>query len=134
MLKGLVVILAIGLVFAAWRLRPFAESDAVQIEDWPFDRLFKEADLVVIAKAVSTGDAGADFEDEAPERFLKAVLTTLKVIYAIKGEHRGDKLEVLHYRMKEGARVANWPMLVEFHAKEQWLTVKQVIEPFPAPK
>ena len=35
-----------------------AEGDAHLLEDWPYDRLFKEADLVVIAEAVAVADTG----------------------------------------------------------------------------
>jgi hypothetical protein len=35
-----------------------ASSFARQIENWPYDRLYKEADLVVIAPAKCVADAG----------------------------------------------------------------------------
>jgi hypothetical protein len=36
----------------------------------------------------------------------------------LKGTHKGDQLEVFHYRMKEGAHVANGPLLPTFHTQK----------------
>jgi hypothetical protein len=139
-------------------------SLARQLEDWPFDKLFKHADLVVIAKAISTAEAGKDIKDKPPEDFLKPILTTLEVVQVIKGEHRGDELVVFHYRLEvPKGGIGNGPLLIQFHRGRRRsgrlppdymlflkkrqdgryeavsgqydprLSVKEVVEPTPAP-
>jgi hypothetical protein len=96
-----------------------ASASGRQIEDWPYDKLFKAADLVVIAKAISTEDAGQEIKHKAPADCLKAVLTTLEAVHVVKGEHRDAKLVILHYRLEPGKGSSNGPLLIQFHAKEQ---------------
>src|SRR5438105_3372059 len=67
--------IALACLFSGAALLGVSPLRARQIEDWPFDKLFKHADLV-IAKAVSTADAGPEVKDKVPADYLKAVLTT----------------------------------------------------------
>jgi hypothetical protein len=88
-----------------------------EVEDWTYDRLFKSADAVVLAKCISSADAGNVVREEPPDRFLVGVITRFQVTYAIKGELKKDeKFALFHYRMKEGSRIANGPQLASFHA------------------
>jgi hypothetical protein len=92
-------------------------ASARQIENWPYDRLFKEADLVVIASAkeVKAGD------EPAPEVFGGAASTRvamLEVNATLKGEAKGGRVEVLHYKLKDGVMSSNGPMLVTFRTTE----------------
>jgi hypothetical protein len=90
-----------------------------QVPDWSYKKLFERSDLVVVAKAVSTSEAGKKIKEKAPHRDLQAVLTTFKVVHVIKGKFSEKKLVVVHYRVhpKKELLVANGPHLVEFHAK-----------------
>src|SRR5258708_17493197 len=70
-----------------------------QIEDWPYDKLFKQAELVVVAKVTSVEDAGKRVTDKPPAEYLLGVITAFEVQYAIKGDLTGKKLTVFHYRL-----------------------------------
>src|SRR5262245_4154502 len=76
---------------------------------WPFERLFKQADLVVVARALSTVDAGVDVKDKLPRDYFIRVVTTLEVDYVIKGEWKDKKIVLPHYRLDpiKSLRVAN---------------------------
>jgi hypothetical protein len=92
---------------------------ARQIEDWPYDKLFKHADLVVIVKPLSVRDAKAEDKADPPEDYLTGIVTTFKVVHVLKGEYADKKkLELVHFRLKEGRMIGNGPLLVSFHTKE----------------
>jgi hypothetical protein len=96
---------------AAW------PAPARLIENWSYDRLFKEADLVVIAEAQGVADAddAAPF-DHRPDLF-EAQTTTFTVGYTLKAKAAGADLKVLHFRLKKGVQIENGPMLVTFRTK-----------------
>jgi len=88
---------------------------ARQIESWPYERLFKEADLIVIASAEETTTT----EDRASGVRLKDVLigqnTTFKVISVLKGKTGDGPLTILHFKVKDG--IQNMNGLVAFRTK-----------------
>jgi hypothetical protein len=91
------------------------------IESWPYDKLFENADLVIIAKALSVRDA-PEMDGSIPRGdrdYLRAVATTLKVEYVVKGKYEDERLELFHFRMKKEyeSRSSNGPMLVKFNTK-----------------
>jgi hypothetical protein len=94
-----------------------APALARQVEPWPYDKLFIKADYVVIVKAQSTEDAGKAVTDKPPFEDCIGVITTFKIQHVIKGDIKGDKCSVFHYRQDE-TRGANGPQLVQFHSKE----------------
>jgi hypothetical protein len=114
MKRGLVFWLLAAL--AATVLWP-ADGAARLLEGWPYDRLFKEADLVVIAEAVAVADADETTTDNLwKEKFL-GVVTTFKVRAQLKGKGflgEGEKLEVLHFRLPKDVLIQNGPCLVSF--------------------
>lgn len=71
------------------------------IEDWPYDKLFKHADLVVFATAMKTEAA----DDKPPAHSwsyeFAAQTTTFKVSHALKGKADGEPIKVLHYKFGE---------------------------------
>jgi hypothetical protein len=92
-----------------------------RIEDWPYERLFKEADLAVIA----TADGTADTKDQLKHKEWAGVEfvgqeSTLKVQSILKGSLKEEKgkgektIKVLHYRLPENRKLENGPMLVTF--------------------
>jgi hypothetical protein len=90
-----------------------------QIDLWPYDKLFKQADTVVVAKAIQTIDAGDRIKDKVPREYLKAVLTTFEVTHVIKGKSK-EKLVLCHFlydERKKDLEIQNGPMLVDFHNK-----------------
>jgi hypothetical protein len=71
------------------------------VERWDYDRLFKEADLVVLAVAVQTDRADDKPPDHSwPHEFV-GQNTTLKVRYALKGKADAEQIKVLHFKFGE---------------------------------
>ena len=89
---------------------------ARQVEKWPDDRLFKEADVIVIASAQKTVDS----DDVAPARWNRSLVgqrTTFSVIETLKGTLSGDRITILHFKLKDGVVTENGPVLVAFRTK-----------------
>src|SRR5262245_9067241 len=94
---------------------------ARQIADWPYDKLFKHADLVVIVLPVSVRDA-AEKDKAVPPRgmedYLVGVVTSFKVLHVVKGDYKEKKLDLVHFKLnKKGMMIGNGPSLVSFHTK-----------------
>lgn len=106
---------------AALLILSFGTAWGRLIESWPYDKLFKNAELVIIAKAVSVRDANNADKANPPRDYLVGVVTTLEVEHVVKGEYKDQRLELVHFRLKEGSRIMNGPLLVEFHTKPQTL-------------
>jgi hypothetical protein len=88
------------------------------IESWPYKKLFKEADLVVIATAKGTEDTAERLKKAGGwDVELVGRNTTFKVEAVLKGKVGGDTFKVLHYRLPEGVLVQNGPLLVSFRTK-----------------
>lgn len=91
-----------------------AGTSARLIESWPYEKLFKESDLVVIADAVKTEDC-ADRDAGNPWKIeFVGQNTSFKVHVTLKGKVEGDELKVLHFRLPKGQLVDNGPLLVSF--------------------
>jgi hypothetical protein len=93
------------------------------IESWPYDKLMKQSDLVVIAKAVKTEDAVDELPDHRwPVEFV-GQNTTFEVKHALKGKVEGKQIKVLHFKFgkpKNGLEVViieNGPLFVAFSTK-----------------
>jgi len=85
------------------------------LENWPYERLFKEADLVVIAIAGDTTDTKDRFTAKGWKVEFIGQATQFVVQSALKGKLGQDKkIAVLHYRLPEGVQVINGPLLVKF--------------------
>jgi len=87
------------------------------IENWPYERLFKEADLVVIAEATAVADADDPAPFERVRDLLQAQVTTFAVEHALKGKPAGAEIRVLHFRLNGKKEIDNGPMLVAFRTK-----------------
>ncbi len=94
------------------------------VERWDYPRLFKEADLVVIAEAVAVTDAAdpAPF-DWRPDLF-EAKVATFDVEHVLQGKLPKGGLRVLHFRLKDGQSIDGGPLLVEFRTKGVEVTAK----------
>lgn len=87
------------------------------IEDWSYDRLFAEADLVVIASAQGTVDSDDKPADNLFAAGLVGQRTTFAVDATIKGTSTQDPITVRHFKTKEGRFPNNGPLLVTFRTK-----------------
>lgn len=104
----LAVLVVIGFVLPAHaRLLP----------DWSYDRLLKEADVVVIAEATAVEDTGEATQVNPWKVDFVGVSTKFAVKTVLKGKVDGDTLKVLHYRLKPDVLVENGPLLVAFRLK-----------------
>ena len=105
------------------------------LENWPYDRLFKEADLVVFADAAKTEAATDKPPDQGwPYEFV-AQNTKFKVCHVLKGKAPGPDIDVLHFKfgdvLKKGLdpkniedrMIMDGPLLVTFLSKP--VTVKR---------
>jgi hypothetical protein len=111
-------------------------TDARLIEEWSFERLMKESDVVVIATAVKTEVT----DDKGPEHSWQYEFvgqeTTFKVTSTLKGKLPGESFKVLHFKFgelkksepKTGRRfvdnaIINGPGFVSFRTGEHKLTL-----------
>jgi hypothetical protein len=93
-----------------------APAAARAIETWSYERLFKEADLAVIASARETVDApDVEARDQRHRPILAAQRTTFAVHAVLRGDAGDGPITVLHFRLKdERGLMRNGPMLVRF--------------------
>ena len=94
-----------------------AAATARQIENWPYERLFKEADLVVIASAQGTVASDDKASDERWKASLIGQHTTFSVINTLKGQVDNGPITVLHFKLRDGVMTQNGPLLVNFRTK-----------------
>lgn len=89
------------------------------LESWPYDRLMKEADVVVIGTAVSSQETGEIWKASPWKKvdFL-GVNTVFSVEAILKGKVSEGKLTVLHYRVEPGKKIVNGPLLVSFRTRD----------------
>jgi len=96
-------------------VNPFVS--ARQVENWSYERLFKEADLVVIATVKET----VETKDAAPDGRWKSVLvgqaSSFTIDTVMKGSAPAGSLTVVHFKLKPGALPQDGPMLVSFRSK-----------------
>jgi hypothetical protein len=104
-----------------------SQSHARLIENWPYERLFKEADLIVIATAESTVEAKDKFNDERWPPEFAGRNTTFKIVQVVKGKGPDKELVVLHFKFAEPdpkstkkngpTEIIDGPMFVYFGTK-----------------
>jgi hypothetical protein len=98
-------------------------ADSRKLESWPDEKLFAQADLVVISKLGSTRDGGKD-TPTSPRDYLKPVLTTVQIVDILKGNPKENRVTILHHRIdRDQARhgIRNGPTLMEFDPGETYL-------------
>jgi hypothetical protein len=93
-----------------------SDSQARQIENWPYEKLFKHADLVVVVKPLTVRKAEKTDNARPPDDcdYLTGVVTNFQVLLVVKGQWKDKTMEMVHFRMKEGKVVLNGPLLVAF--------------------
>lgn len=94
------------------------------VESWDYDKLFKDALLVVIAVPVKTDPAADVWKENDWNHHVEAQNTTFKVKHVIQGKLVGDQIKLLHFkfgRLKKGFdpdklehMIRNGPSFVEF--------------------
>jgi len=91
-----------------------ASASARGIETWSYDRLFKEADLIVIASAQATVETDDHAKDDRWKQSLVGEKTTFMVQSVLKGHAKGGSVAVIHFKFRDGVLSQNGPLLVHF--------------------
>ena len=107
----------VSLVFAMTLVLSLGTAWGRLIESWPYGKLFKTAELVIIAKAESVRDAPEADKVSLPvehRNIMTGVVTRFRVIYVVKGEHKDQRLDLVHFKMRGDWKIANGPLLVKF--------------------
>jgi hypothetical protein len=96
---------------------------------WPYEKLFKHADLVVIVRPIRVREALAKDAPKPPRDYetrWTAIITTFEVLSVVKGTHENRRLTICHFMWHPKARrVNNGPELACFHNRaEEGETVK----------
>ena len=94
------------------------------IENWPYDRLFKEADLVVIARATSSKECDDKTSDNPWKEEFLGLNTSFTVETVLKGKCDGDKLTVLHFKLRDEVKIESGPLLVSFRTEGTEIVLK----------
>lgn len=108
----------------------FASSTfARQVEEWPYERLFKESDLVVIAHVQGWGVTKKEWNEKF---FDKTRFEGVKTIFGANFSLKGDPplcIWLNHFRYKEGVvRYNDGPGLVAFLKEPLQIEVKQNVK------
>lgn len=99
---------------------------AGEVPKWPYERLMREADVVVVATPTATRaihfdfsksrELGLDPEDPLGRQLLAqlgALRTTFRVIGTLRGARR-ETIDVVHFYWKEQNQVENGPDFIDF--------------------
>ena len=112
-------------MMCGWLISPVAF--ARRIESWPYERLFKEADLVVIAKATATETCQDKTTDNPWKTEFVGLNTTFQVKAILKGKPGDETITVLHFRLRDGVGLEDGPLFVSFREKGIRLELKDGI-------
>ncbi len=110
------------------------------VESWPYERLFKEADLVIIAAPLTEETAEDKFVAHPWPFEVVAVNTAFTVRHVLKGEGAGKSVRVLTFRFggpKKGAEtpiLEDGPGFVAFRAKPATVREGDVRVVLPEPE
>jgi hypothetical protein len=74
-----------------------SDSGARLLDSWPYDKLMKKSDLVVIAKAIKTEVCADKYLAHSWTREFAGQNTTFEVIHTLKGKADRKQIKVLHF-------------------------------------
>jgi hypothetical protein len=88
-----------------------------RVELWPYERLFKEADLVVIARAKSSVPCKDKWEEDLfGAELFQGVETSFKIASLLKGTPPSS-VKMLHFKLKRSTLLNDGPSLVSFRTE-----------------
>jgi len=106
-----------------------SEVSARKVEDWPYERLFKESDLVVIAHVQGWGVTKKEWNEKL---FDKGRFEGVRTIFGANFVLKGDPplcIWLNHFRYKEGVvRYNDGPGLVAFLKEPLQIEVKENVK------
>jgi hypothetical protein len=115
------------------------------IDDWPYGKLFKEAELVVMATALKTEAT----KDKPPKHDWPYEMvgqnTSCKVLHVLKGKTEGKQIRILHFKFGELRKDVNpnnfedrviqdGPIFVTFRTKPVSVSVNEKKTVLAAPQ
>jgi hypothetical protein len=110
-------------------------ASARKVEDWPYQRLFQQADIVVIAGAIDSVSHEENWTEPLfdPKQF-KGVSTQLRVISTVKGTPT-QIIKVLHYKYADSnMRINDGPGLISFLSRPVSINVHPLQDSEQNPK
>jgi hypothetical protein len=102
------------------------EASARQVDEWAYERLFKESDLVVIAQPIRSEDSAERTKDNLWKAEFIGVETSFKVLHTVKGAAVKSELTLLHYRTD--SLIEDGPSLVSFRTRGISYTISKRLE------
>jgi hypothetical protein len=122
-MRRAIVMLTMSIVVLTVSFDAFARA----VENWSYERLFKESDLVVIAQPIKSENSVDRSKDNPWKIEFFGLNTTFTVDHAIKGEFKMSTLTVLHYGTD--ASIENGPSLVSFPTNGLSYTIERAGHP-----
>lgn len=119
MKRETIIISLLSLVFTAIPQSAFAR----RIDNWSFERLFRESDLVVIVQPIKSEDTVDRTKDNPWKIEFTGVNTAFNVLHALKGKTKASQATVLHY--KTDKLIENGPLHILFRTKGLSYTIKK---------
>jgi hypothetical protein len=94
-------------------------AQARLMRSWSYKELYDTADLVLVAKPISTQDTTekAVLPNISPEVKVVGVSTDFEISVVMKGDKNIKKTTLHHYRLAEPRPLINGPTLVSFDPK-----------------
>jgi hypothetical protein len=92
------------------------------VDNWSYERLFKESDLVVIAQPVQSEDSPDRTKDDLWKIEFIGINTKFDALHVLKGKCKSAKLTVLHFRAN--VLIENGPGFVTFRTKDLRYTLQ----------
>jgi len=108
--------IAVSLILATALL-----AQARPVRSWSYQQLYDQADLVVVAKPVSTQDTTekAVLPDVAPDVHVVGLSTAFDVSVVMKGDKSAKQCVVHHYRLENPKEILfNGPSLATFDPQQ----------------
>ena len=96
-------------------------AQAREMTSWSYQELYDQADLVVIAKPISTQDASekAVLPNISPDVHVVGLSTEFAISVVMKGDKRLKECVLHHYRLTNPKEMMiNGPMLASFDPKQ----------------
>ena len=96
-------------------------AQARKMRSWTYQELYDQADLVVIAKPISTQDASekAVLPNISPDVHVVGLSTEFAISVVMKGDKRLKECVLHHYRLTNPKEMMiNGPMLASFDPKQ----------------
>ena len=126
-------IIAVSAVCFAASLQPKTKTAGRKIENWPYDKLFKTAETVVIARPESNTETAARTKDNLWKIEFIGVDTAFDVNSVLKGK-AGEKIVVSHFKLPPDVLVEDGPLHSNFRVKTLSLEMRHVKIGIPVPE